>query len=142
MTINPGLLGLFGFLVLAVFLWWRVRHPRMVESLFTVEFDDTAISVTSPNAEKRSLAWSQLTKVGIRTTDEGPMQADVFLGLHRDSETPAVVFPGGATGESEIIAAMQARLPGFSNEELIKAMGSTSNAHFVIWEAASAAVAK
>ncbi|GAC1629612.1 MAG: hypothetical protein NVS9B10_21020 [Nevskia sp.] len=81
------------------------------------------------------MAWKDLTKVGIRTTDEGPWQPDVFWGLHAGKEEPAVVFPGGATGEQEIIKAFNARLPAFNDKELIRAMGSTSNSFFLLWEA-------
>jgi len=52
-------------IALAIFFRWRLRSPLMPESLFVVEFDSTAITVTAPNAEKRSIPWSALTKVGL-----------------------------------------------------------------------------
>jgi hypothetical protein len=118
----------------AAFLWWRARSPLIPESLFVVRFDDEAITVTSPNGETQSVMWRDLTKVGIRTTDDGPAQPDVFWGLHTGAEKAALVFPGGATGEQEVLAAMESRLPGFDDNQVIKAMGSTSNAYFLIWE--------
>lgn len=106
----------------------------MPESLIRVEFDDAKISVTYPEGT-RSVAWNSLTKVAIRTTGDGPAEPDLFWGFHAGTETPSVVFPGGATGEQELLKALQTRLPGFSNEQVLKAMGSTSDAVFVVWEA-------
>ena len=107
----------------------------MPEALFRVEYSDERIEVVCPQGHRHSVAWQALTQVGIRTTDDGPWSPDVFWGLHENnSTTPGVAFPGGSTGEAELIRAMQARLPGFRNEELIRAMGSTSNAYFAVWQ--------
>ena len=121
-------------LILSGLAMYRPGRAASPESAFIVTFSDAEITVAAPNGEKRSVPWRTLTKVAVRTTDEGPWQPDVFWGLHTGGKDPALVFPGGATGEAELIEAMQHRLHGFRNEELIKAMGSTSNAFFVIWE--------
>ena len=118
----------------AAFFWWRARSPLMPESQFVVRFDADAITVVTPNGETQSVMWKDLTRVGIRTTDDGPAQPDVFWGLHTDAEEAALVFPGGSTGEQEILAEMESRLPGFDDNQVIKAMGSTSNAYFLLWE--------
>jgi hypothetical protein len=114
----------------------RGRRKRPVpEALFRVECSEEKIEVISPQGELRVVTWQALTGVGIRTTDEGPWSPDVFWGLHENNSTSAsVVFPGGSTGEPELIRAMQERLPGFRNEEFIRAMQSTWNSHFVVWE--------
>ena len=103
--------------------------PRRFE-----RFDTDAITVVGPDGETQSVRWRDLTKVGIRTTDDGPWNPDVFWGLHAGEEKAALVFPGGATGEQEVVAAMQAQLTGFDDQQVIKAMGSTSNAYFLIWK--------
>ena len=126
----------------AVLRWFRARAARLArplhpEALTRVEFDDVAIRVTVAGRAVDSARWSALTKIVLLTTDKGPFQADVFWCLHSAAGVPVVVFPGGATGEKEILAAFQTRLAGFRDEEVIKAMGSTANASFVIWEAPS-----
>ena len=121
-------------LAIAAFFWWRVRSPLMPESQFVVRFDADAITVVAPNGETESVMWKDLTRVGIRTTDDGPAQPDVFWGLHTGAEKAALVYPGGSTGEQEILVAMESRLPGFDDSQVIKAMGSTSNAYFLVWE--------
>lgn len=118
----------------AAFFWWRMRAPLMPESQFVVRFDADTITVTAPSGEMQSVLWRELTKVGIRTTDDGPAQPDVFWGLHTGTENAALVFPGGSTGEQEILVAMESRLPAFDDSQVIKAMGSTSNAYFLLWE--------
>jgi len=101
-------------------------------------FDDSTITAQYGNGERRSIAWSALTKVGITTTDEGPMVDDVFWGLH-SGERVEVVYPCEAHGAHELLGAMQARLKDFDNEALIRAMGSTSNHRFVVWQSTAVA---
>ncbi|HEY9010152.1 MAG TPA: hypothetical protein VIN06_03970 [Devosia sp.] len=105
-----------------------------------VSFDDSTITVRYGNGERRSIAWNALTKVGITTTDEGPVVDDVFWGLH-SQERVEVVYPSEAIGAKELLGAMQARLKDFNNEALIRAMGSTANDRFVVWQSADVAQA-
>jgi len=111
---------------------WRAWHPRPEEADVIVSFDDTTITARYSNGEERAVRWNDLSKVGIRTTDEGPVAEDVFWGLHAGSEV-RVVYPSAASGAQELLAAMQRRLAGFDNEALINAMGSSDNNDFVVW---------
>lgn len=123
--------------IAACYLFARERPRRLLpESLYTVTFNDDVIEVSDPAGEIRRVRWDQITRVGIRTTDEGPFLPDVFWGIHAGGDEPVVVFPGGASGESELLTALQRTLPGFSNDELIAAMRSTSNAYFLLWSTA------
>jgi hypothetical protein len=138
--LNAGLFMLvFGIPSLAYA--WRARFgfgpdssTLQPEALFVVSTNDEGISVMSPDGETRKVAWSSLSKVGIRTTSDGPLNPDVFWGFHEDAETPVVAFPGGATGEQELISVLGDRLKGFRTDEFIRAMGSTDNAYFLLWE--------
>ena len=109
----------------------QALHP---EAQNVITFDDEQVRVTDQNGEIHSVRWADLTMVGIRTTDEGPFLPDVFWGLHGADKAPAVVYPQGATGESDLLEAMQKRLAGFDNRKLIEAMGCTGNAFFLVWE--------
>jgi hypothetical protein len=104
------------------------------EARNVISFDDRQIRVTYPNGETRSILWTDITMVGIRTTDEGPFLPDVFWGLHGVDKSPAVVYPQGATGDSALLEAMQRRLAGFDNRKVIEAMGSADHAFFLVWE--------
>lgn len=101
-----------------------------------VFFDDATITAQYGNGERRSVAWNDLVKVGITTTDEGPMVDDVFWGLHSPNRVE-VVYPSEAIGAQDLLGAMQTRLEGFSNEAVIRAMGSTANERFVVWQSAA-----
>jgi hypothetical protein len=124
-------LALIAVIAIAAFLWWRALMP---EAQFVVRFDTDAITVVGPDGQTQSVRWRDLTKVGIRATDDGPWLPDVFWGLHTGEEKAALVFPGGLAGEQEVLAAMQSQLTGFDDKQVIKAMGSTSNAYFLVWE--------
>ena len=115
----------------------RSLKPRPEEGGADVEvaFTDSAITATYGNGETRSVAWAALSRVGITTTDDGPVAEDVFWGLHAGDEVK-VIYPGGAVGAQGLLEAMQSRLPGFDNEALVRAMGSTSHAFFVVWDRA------
>lgn len=106
---------------------------RTTGSPVTVAFTDATISANYGNGETRSIDWNSITKVGITTSDEGPFVEDVFWGLHAGEEIK-VAYPQGANGEQALLRAMQERLVGFDNGQVIEAMGSTSNAHFTVWE--------
>jgi hypothetical protein len=105
----------------------------MPEGLCVVKFDERAIDVVYSTGERRRVEWDEITRVRIRTTDEGPFLPDVFWAIHAGGDEPVVVFPGGASGESELLVELQRKLPGFNNNALIRAMTSTSNADFLLW---------
>jgi hypothetical protein len=120
---------------LVMFFRWRLRQPLMPESLCRVESDDASITVTYPRGERQVVEWSKLTRVAIRTTDDGPWDMDLFWGLHENGSSAATaIFPGGATGERPLMEALYKRLPGLRIEEITKAMSSTSNDYFIVWE--------
>jgi hypothetical protein len=110
----------------------------MPEASVAVNWTDDEIVATYPSGEKQAVRWESLTRVAIRTTSEGPFSPDVFWDLHagRD-DRPAVVYPGGATGETELLEELQKRLPGFDNDALITAMSCTSHGYFIVWQRAA-----
>jgi hypothetical protein len=99
-----------------------------------VSYDEELISCTKPNGTIESVKWKDLKAVLIETTDEGPFACDVFWVLLGSNQTGCVI-PQGATGESELLKALQDKLPAFNNEALLLAMASTQNNRFIIWEA-------
>jgi hypothetical protein len=103
------------------------------ECMFVATVSESEISVQRPDGTVNSFPISKLQEVAIVTNDSGPIGADVWWVLS-DSPNTGLTFPGGATGEQEILEFVQ-KLPGFDNERLIQSMGSTSNARFVCWSA-------
>jgi hypothetical protein len=141
-----GLLGL-GAVVLAEKLWVRWQVPRLVArrkddvgdsaalppaaDACVVELSATGVSCRRPRGSTERVAWEELQKVEIVTTDQGPLVTDVFWVLH--GTEGGCVVPQDAVGQAALLERLQA-LPGFRNDAVIDAMGSTENARFVAWE--------
>ena len=108
------------------------RNPDLrFEAKWVVTVSSDRISCERPNGNVKSVEWADLRMVAVETTDEGPFAADVFW--HLTGETSSCVVPLGATGEPALVERLQT-LPGFDNETLIKAMTSTSNQRFILWQ--------
>lgn len=78
----------------------------------------------------RSIPWSEVMAVGIRTTADGPFAEDVFWQLVLCDRR--VELPGSAIGES-FFDALRAHLPGVAWEKVVTAMGSTEPRVFRLW---------
>lgn len=117
--------------------WLFGRKNRIAlqpETSVVVAFNAERILCTKPQSKDESISWSKLDAVLIETNDKGPLEPDVFWLLITKDMSSGCVIPQGATGEKELLKEMQTRLPDFDNEMLIKAIGSTSNQKFLIWE--------
>ena len=99
-----------------------------------VQVGATAITVLHPDGKLDTLAWADLGTVTVLTSDAGPAETDLFWVLQSRDGRHRLVVPMGATGEHDLVIAMQARLNGFDNMAVIEAMGSTGHASFRIWE--------
>jgi hypothetical protein len=96
-----------------------------------VEFNDEQVTRTTAGEIREILLWSELQEVSIITTNDGPYVDDVFWELRGTSSGSLV--PSQAEGMEELLSKLQ-ELPGFNNEAVIHAMGSTDNAKFLCWQ--------
>ena len=112
---------------------------RVCPSLFEppkarVEVDERGVRRFLPAGKTEAVAWDDLIKVSIMTTDEGPAGEDLFWMLHaRDGHGCAV--PHEQACALGLLDRLQ-WLPGFDNIAVIQASGSTQWAEFVCWEGA------
>ncbi|WP_422928138.1 hypothetical protein [Singulisphaera sp. PoT] len=106
-------------------------RPRAVAS-----FDDQGVSSRKPNGLVESVRWDELRLVEVRTTDEGPFVADVYLVLHAGKG--GCVVSQEDEGFGPLFERLQ-QLPGFDNEAFISAMSCTDNAIFECWRRTEAA---
>ncbi len=121
------------------FRWWqrrRISSAPLFESSFRVECDSREIICYQADASSERISWSDLQKVEIFTTDEGPFVPDVFWILHGSQHRCTI--PQGATGDDLLLERLQ-ELPGFDKEAFITSMSSPSNARFVCWVAPQSA---
>jgi len=107
------------------------KRQSAFETQFSVTLDDKEIKLKVPDGREFTITWNELVGVAIQTTDEGPLQSDVFwlLGTKENS----LRIPQEAQGSKELLHHLQ-KLPGFDNKAVISAMGSTDNNLFVCWE--------
>lgn len=111
----------------------RTETPPISEKMVEVSFDNQIICVRHPDGELQNIKWASLHAVMIRITDKGPHSPNVFWELYTNNEKPFAIFPSGATGEPELLQAMQDRLPGFNNEQMINALASAKHRIFKVW---------
>jgi len=79
-----------------------------------------------------AVRWDEITEALIFTTSEGPFAEDVFFALRGQGQN-GVLIPQGLATRHDLLRVLQARLPGLDNAEIIRAMGCTDDARFVIW---------
>ena len=101
----------------------------MSESGVTV--DDTSVQRRLSDGTVERVAWAHLVEVSIMTTDEGPLNEDVYIALAA-ADGSGCLIPQGAPESQALLERLQ-KLPGFDNERFIQAMQSTSRARFVCW---------
>ncbi|HKS05933.1 MAG TPA: hypothetical protein VJR92_06435 [Gemmatimonadaceae bacterium] len=97
--------------------------------------DDIGVTRLAPQLREH-IAWADVSRVRILTTDQGPQSEDVFFVMDGRSGAGCVV-PHDLAVEGKLLDALQEKLPGVNNGSVIEAMTSTSNREFVIWEAKS-----
>ena len=98
--------------------------------------DDTVTRIRSDGVEE-TIRWDDLDQIAILTTDEGPWREDVFVLLIASDGKSGCAVPQSSDGCERLLERLQ-KFPGFDNEAVIKAMGSTSNAKFVCWKRSAA----
>jgi hypothetical protein len=96
-----------------------------------VTIKDDEIACTRPDGSIEFIKWSNLQAVLIETTDQGPFVSDLFWVLIGD--VSACIIPQDAEGSEELLKRLQ-MLPGFNNQAVIEAMGSTQNRRFTCWQ--------
>lgn len=104
---------------------------NLPEAAFVVGISEGEIVNQRPEGKIERVKLSDLKAVIIETNDSGPWGADLWWILV-GTEDSGCVFPGGATGEKEVLEEVQ-KLPGFDNKVFIEAMTSTSNQRFLCW---------
>ena len=95
---------------------------------------DVILTRDGLGAERR-LPARDLRTVVVATDESGPQGVDVAFLLYAAGREPVGVFPLEAAGTQDFLAWM-AKRPGYRDRELVKAMGSTEVARFVVYDSA------
>jgi hypothetical protein len=129
-----GAIGVTAMVVLYTLVPWlreRGEAARRKKQFGTVTIDDWGVTRVSGDL-REAVAWADLAWVAIKTTDDGPFAEDFFF-LLGGADGKGVVIPHFLATELNLLATLQARLPGLDNEQVVLAVGSTADAMFTIW---------
>ena len=99
--------------------------------------DEVGITRTAKGLREH-VAWGDIARVRIMTTDQGPYLEDVFFIVEAKSDGGCVV-PQDLAVRDGLLEALQSRLVGLNNGAVIEAMLSVENRIFTIWEAEGSA---
>lgn len=105
----------------------RIRRDAAAAQVH-VSVDDEGIRCRDARRDQR-VTWSNLIRITIFTTDEGPFADDLFWAFE-DAHGGSCIVPGSAAGP---LFDWLARIPGVDYEAIIEAQGSTDHARFRIW---------
>ncbi|MGC3980202.1 MAG: hypothetical protein QM808_02990 [Steroidobacteraceae bacterium] len=98
----------------------------------TIEIDDVGVVRTVGSINER-IRWDDVDEIRIITTDDGPYAEDVFFAI-MDGNQKGCLIPHDAAVKFKLLEQLQSRFNVLNDEAVIKAMGSTSNANFLIWK--------
>ena len=104
------------------------------ECLFVVSVSGEEITNKRPDGVIERVPVQDVKEVAIETNSSGPWGTDVWWLITGATPDARCAYPGGATGEQAMLQWFHG-LPGFDDNAVITAMGSTSNARFVCWRA-------
>ncbi len=95
----------------------------------SIEITDEGVTRTLADGQVEAVAWDAMTEVRIVTNSRGPFADDLFFVL--EAGDARCVVPQSHASE-ELVSRLQS-LPRFDNDQMIEAMGSTTDAEFVCW---------
>jgi hypothetical protein len=101
------------------------------ESRFIIHLSDSEIVCQRPEGAVERVLWTELQKLELLTTRDGPFAPDAFWVLH--GMNSGCVVPLAATGGEELLKRLQT-LPGFDNGALIEATSCTSDRTILCWQ--------
>jgi hypothetical protein len=87
---------------------------------YEVEFDESEVRVIYKGKPHESIAWLDLSAVGVKI-DDSFLPAPWWM-LFTSPES-GCMYPSEAKGGAKMLGEMQRRLPGFDNRAVIEAMG-------------------
>lgn len=119
-------------LAVAVFVWGHKSYLNQLE--ITEQGITRRFGRKFRSKKQESVAWQDLSKVEIETTDEGPLAEDFFYMLYGKHGGGVVVGVRLAV-EHNLLHELQQRLPDLDRKTVALASGCTENRSFHIWPA-------
>lgn len=108
-----------------------LRPPAATFWSAAIIVDETGLNAVAANGQELRVEFSDLDRVAIRTTDEGPGAEDVYWLLVAGSQE--CLIPHGASGEPDLFDRLL-RLPLFDSQAMVAAMTGSDHAEFECWQ--------
>ena len=102
------------------------------EPFIVITDEQISCSYHSQDLEEKML-WKEINHIQILTTDEGPYVCDVFIVLRNSKTNEGIILPHDREETTQVIDRIL-QFPGFDLETFVKAMGSSENKWFNVWE--------
>ena len=78
------------------------------------------------------IAWADVAKIEVETTDAGPAADDMFFWIH-GAGRKGILIPSELASQHGLVKELQARFTGLDNRALAEASGCCTNAYFLLW---------
>ncbi len=105
--------------------------PQNPEDKFVVTITDEFVRVEHPSRKAEEIFWKDINEIRFLNTDAGPFAPDLWLALI--GEKSGCLIPHGSEGCDKVYEIVS-KYPGFNYENVIKAMSSSNNEQFLLWQ--------
>ena len=106
----------------------RAKQP---EDEFTITITVELVKVEHPKRKTEQVLWKDIKEIRFVNTDGGPAPIDIWMMLI--GEHGGCLLPHGTEGCKKVYEIVS-KYPGFNFENVIKSMGCSENAQFVVWK--------
>lgn len=108
----------------------RRRKARTLARYPKVSVDEDAIAIDDRKGSVATIPWSELERIAVLTTSDGPYTCDFFWVL--ESNAVVHMFASESEGADAAVTALTA-LPGFDYGAMLLAAGSVTDNIFPVW---------
>jgi hypothetical protein len=109
-------------------LFGKKKNP---EDYFTVTITDASVKIEHPGRKTEQVKWDDIVEIRMINTSAGPAMPDVWLALMGGPN--GCLIPQGAKGFKEVYDKVST-YEGFDFDNVIKSMGCSEDAQFLLWK--------
>ncbi len=108
---------------------FRLASPAL-EQRFHIFTDEASVCILQDKTEQ-TIFYSDILKIALINTDQGPFTTDVFWLI--ETASSKVIIPQGSAGEDPMLKQFQ-KIFNFNNQAVIDSASCAGNRTFVCWQ--------